>query len=315
MSGFENNLVNNLNALIRAAIHSPNYVTGTSGWTINKDGSAEFSNLTIRGTFYGLDFILNSQGLFFYNGVPALGNLIVSITPNAGTDTYGNAYPQGLMAQALILSNQSSAPLAVANASEFYSSIAGRPRYLSSVGIDAVLERSTINVAQWTQGNSTTPATVSAPIGYLAGEGNQNSEFEIEIDGVAITATSGTAQTLSFGLAVDGSILGGLFTMGAVFLPLSVSVGYTIRGRLTILTSGSSGTCIVTTDGQVSRQGVNAGSSTAPVPTVAVGGTSGGTTKAFDSTSNHTLQIMAYWGGLTAGQILTTYRTKLTRRD
>jgi hypothetical protein len=92
MSGFENNIVNALNELIRASMQSPNYVTGVSGWTINKDGSAEFSNLTIRGTFYGADFILNTNGLFFYNGVPALGNLILSITPSAGTDQFGNPY-------------------------------------------------------------------------------------------------------------------------------------------------------------------------------------------------------------------------------
>jgi hypothetical protein len=36
--------------LVRPAIHSPNYVAGTSGWSINRDGSAEFNNLTARGT-------------------------------------------------------------------------------------------------------------------------------------------------------------------------------------------------------------------------------------------------------------------------
>jgi hypothetical protein len=34
--------------LIRPAIQSPNYVPGVSGWTINRDGSAEFNNVTIR---------------------------------------------------------------------------------------------------------------------------------------------------------------------------------------------------------------------------------------------------------------------------
>lgn len=38
-------------ALVRPAIHSPNYVTGVSGWTINQDGTAEFLDLTIRGEF------------------------------------------------------------------------------------------------------------------------------------------------------------------------------------------------------------------------------------------------------------------------
>jgi len=97
MSGFENNVINNANALIRAAMHSPNYVTGVSGWTINKDGSAEFNNLSLRGTFNGNNWIMNADGLFFYNGPAATGNLSLAITnPNAsGIDQYGNVYSPG----------------------------------------------------------------------------------------------------------------------------------------------------------------------------------------------------------------------------
>jgi hypothetical protein len=36
-------------ALVRPAINSPDYVAGTSGWTINQDGSAEFNDVTVRG--------------------------------------------------------------------------------------------------------------------------------------------------------------------------------------------------------------------------------------------------------------------------
>jgi hypothetical protein len=97
MSGFENNIINAANALIRAAMHSPNYVAGVSGWTINKDGSAEFNNLNLRGTFTGTNWIMNADGLFFYNGTPALGNLNLAITNSnaSGIDTYGNAYTPG----------------------------------------------------------------------------------------------------------------------------------------------------------------------------------------------------------------------------
>lgn len=37
-------------ALVRAAIHSPDYVAGSTGWTINRDGTAEFNSITVRGT-------------------------------------------------------------------------------------------------------------------------------------------------------------------------------------------------------------------------------------------------------------------------
>lgn len=84
------------NFLVREQEQSPNYVPGVSGWVIKKDGSAEFNNLTIRGTFNGTDFVMDSSGLFFYNGTPEAGNLILALAPAAGSDQFGNNYSQGL---------------------------------------------------------------------------------------------------------------------------------------------------------------------------------------------------------------------------
>lgn len=50
MSGFTDSIVAGIGSLIRTFIKSPNFVTGVSGWSINKDGSAEFNNVTVRGT-------------------------------------------------------------------------------------------------------------------------------------------------------------------------------------------------------------------------------------------------------------------------
>jgi hypothetical protein len=75
--------------LILQAMRSPNYVAGVSGWSINKDGSAEFNNITIRGgSVLGGDVLL-------YNGTPAAGTLYLSLSQAGGTDPYGNTYPQG----------------------------------------------------------------------------------------------------------------------------------------------------------------------------------------------------------------------------
>lgn len=76
--------------LIRPAIQSPNFVTGSAGWAINQDGSAEFSNVVIRGSSQVGGAIL------FYDGAPALGNLVISIAQDAGTDSFGNSYPAGI---------------------------------------------------------------------------------------------------------------------------------------------------------------------------------------------------------------------------
>lgn len=99
MAGF-NNPLTGYTALRKPAIESPNYSAGSAGWTINQDGSAEFNNGTFRGTvtasvFEGTDYIQNSSGTFYYSGTPALGNLIASIAPAAGTDGFGNHYVSG----------------------------------------------------------------------------------------------------------------------------------------------------------------------------------------------------------------------------
>lgn len=75
--------------LQRAAIRSPNFVTGSTGWSVNQDGSAEFNNIVIRG-----GQIISGTALF-YSGPPALGNLVESIAAVGGTDVKGNLYLSG----------------------------------------------------------------------------------------------------------------------------------------------------------------------------------------------------------------------------
>jgi len=41
--------------LVREAIQSPNFVTAVSGWSVNKDGTAEFGDMIARGTVAAAD--------------------------------------------------------------------------------------------------------------------------------------------------------------------------------------------------------------------------------------------------------------------
>jgi hypothetical protein len=76
--------------LIRPALRSPDFVTGSTGWSINQDGSAEFNDITIRaGT------VISGTSLY-YTPSPGAGNLFMSLADAAGTDDYGNTYPKGL---------------------------------------------------------------------------------------------------------------------------------------------------------------------------------------------------------------------------
>jgi hypothetical protein len=52
---------------------------------------------TISGTtISGPDYVINSAGLFVYEGTPAAGNLIASLAATAGTDSHGNGYTGGV---------------------------------------------------------------------------------------------------------------------------------------------------------------------------------------------------------------------------
>lgn len=85
MSGFQHDIAGGQGNLIATSVQSPNFVTGSAGWQIRKDGSAEFNNGTFRG-------VITAGGIFFYTGTPALGNLpIFSVCPPGTTlDPFGN---------------------------------------------------------------------------------------------------------------------------------------------------------------------------------------------------------------------------------
>jgi hypothetical protein len=125
--GFSNPIVGGGGNLVYPSIHSPNFVAGASGWTIRRDGSAEFNNLTVRGTFNGTDYEINADGLFFYSGTPALGNLAASATNGLGSgfDSHGNAYVEGF---ACYLQTTLAAGLSLAGSLQLYkATVPGNP--------------------------------------------------------------------------------------------------------------------------------------------------------------------------------------------
>jgi hypothetical protein len=302
-------------ATIQAAtIVAANIATGTLTASLIAAGQvyAGFVDATV---IKALQYVASgSSGQFLaYTSTPATGNLDVSISPVSGTDSFGNTYAAGIEIQTggLTLDNQGSAPAAVTGASSFYSSTAGRPRYLNSQGNDSVLERSEVNVSQFTLGNSTTATDVSPTMNYKADEGNQSSEYEIEIMGVATGGLTASVQTLDFRLYIDGSNAGGGFTIGATLFSSTATNNqpfvYTVRYLVSILTTGAGGTIHIHGDGSMAATANKVTTDGADL-----GGDADGV--AFDTTSNHTLKIVAFWGGTSTGQQVKTYRTKLARR-
>lgn len=68
---FANPILGGDSNLIRQAIKSPNYAAATDGWTINKDGTAEFNNATVRGSVSAGSgtVLLNAGGLNIHSSV------------------------------------------------------------------------------------------------------------------------------------------------------------------------------------------------------------------------------------------------------
>lgn len=92
---FRNPIVGGI-TLIRAAIQSGNFRSGSTGWSIQQNGNAELNQVTVRGTFMGTDYEQNTKGLFWYSPTPGPGNLVAWWALTAGEDEYTNNYAAGL---------------------------------------------------------------------------------------------------------------------------------------------------------------------------------------------------------------------------
>jgi hypothetical protein len=190
-----------------AFLRSPNFLAGVSGWTINQDGSAEFNNLTIRGTFFGTDFVISALGVFFYSGVPALGNLIISITPAAGADDgQGNAFLAGVSVYN--------------NPSKFFAELTNGGLQVGSLaGLSLVTQAALFTMAQDALAAGTAPsAQIISPeasslpsIITLLG-GSQNGVRPAQ---VVITSPSSPPATKAM-LEVQGGVNGGLSVTGGI---------------------------------------------------------------------------------------------------
>lgn len=81
--GFENPLTGSGGVLVKAMIRSPDYVAGVSGWALKRDGSAEFSNATIRGSVDVIDASGSELKLETSGGFARM-----SLVPAPGIATY-----------------------------------------------------------------------------------------------------------------------------------------------------------------------------------------------------------------------------------
>lgn len=263
-------------------------------------------------TITGAQFIAygTTGEILIYSGTPASNNLIVAISGGAGADQFSTPFAEGVEIKmgGLILDNQASAPSSVSGANVFYSAAGGRPRFISSSGDSSVIERSIINVAQFVQNSgNTTPGTVSASTTYQPNEGNQSSEYELEISLLGTWGTT-TLNALILQLYVDGSPIGSAMHLGTA--GATAGHGFLVRGIF--------GLDILTATTALYYAHASLSDYTASVNDTQANSMNGGqlfSGVSFDITLSHTLQVYGWWAATSGGgQALTTYRTRITRR-
>ena len=88
--GFSNYLVTKTGYLVRTFIRSPDFAAGSAGWTVNKDGSAEFNSVVIRN-----GEVVGGSALY-YDPVPGPGTLVASVSATQFQDQYGNQVQAGV---------------------------------------------------------------------------------------------------------------------------------------------------------------------------------------------------------------------------
>jgi hypothetical protein len=251
-----------------------------------------------------------SGEILVYSGTPAAGNLIGSWSGASGTDAQGNGYPAGLgvLIGGLILENQGSAPAGTSGASTFYSSTAGRPRYLAASSQDSILELSEVNVGIQSIGNNTSPVIASASKTIAANAFSQSSELEIDCHMSGHSGTS-ASNTLNVALYADGLNTGAQFTMGATAFPaVNQTFDMWVSFRLSVQTGGSSGAAHITAVGNQANSSGNRN----PANSTVVGANLDAWP--VDLTASHLYQVYAWWGGAASGQAMNTYRTKFAIR-
>lgn len=174
--------------LVRPAVQSPNYAHGSAGWTVNQDGSAEFNNVTVRGTIVAGQFIGTGEGqeIVIYAGVPAANNVVASVCSANATDASGNALIAGATSYHEFASNNFQASSVGGGFVTFYKSATGMNSWLN-VGS---LEGSTLTTGSGTANILWSPGGLI--IGTLGIDANGVVQTPLAVN-AAITATAGTA--------------------------------------------------------------------------------------------------------------------------
>lgn len=328
-------------SLARAQIQSPNFITGSTGWVIRQDGSAEFNNVVIRG-----GVVVGGTALY-YSGTPAFGNLIASIAGTGGTDTFGNAYLAGVVGYTHVGGNysavQSGGSGTVALTGYYTASSAAGPWTLqgfietvageiqvvsnsaivlspggtsgtvgifTSASLGGGIPVSQINRSAISVGNSAAATDITNVWTIPAHDADNGAKYVLE---TFVTATTGatTAESLTLGVDIDGGFaFVPLATLGAAFNGAALSTTYGIPVRLIIVPGAGASA----SDAQITLEASVGDTSANRLATNSANMSGFSNTTAYSTGFTHSVALYAQWGGAGgAGQSAGTNWSEFTR--
>jgi hypothetical protein len=315
-------------------------------------------------TFNGTDFILNSNGMFFYNGTPALNNMILSIAQFNGTDALGNAYLSGFTSYTSGPTNDTAISIpANSNVIQWYKTTTGQAGPWTSVGQmgfpasnpaiiqtgvlfellgvnasginpvggtiiyssavnsvnamheimpsgnDRILDQSVTDQSQHANSGSASFLAVTALYTVTTSNASDSvaaTVYEIETWGNGTWGT--TAETLTFGLSINGATPIDQVTIGAALFAINTTFAWRVKYIVQVETTGVSGTVHVQCAGGIGATNANRLSSN----TCSIDGHADA--QAYNTTVQNTFQIKAAWGAAIASELITSFGSRFTRR-
>ncbi len=283
----------------------------------------------LGSSFSGTDFVINSNGIYFYAGTPGAGNPPIFFVTQSGTDPYGNTLPitQGTATYlsgtqtAVTLSGGDLGFLAGAFAANFnlsnitgFLQLTGQKTFTVSSTLTAQSPGGTVmppdlsltdNTVLSNANNGT--ALVTKAWSIPANDANVGTVYEVETD------FSGTFEAQAGGLTGDLNATalvmssGGLF--GGTWLAAGTAFTGTVKVRYRILTTGTAGTCDVFLSGSGGGQ-ANRSTGNANIGNINCLLTG----QAINTTVANTIGLYWDWAVPTAGQTVTVYGSTYTRK-
>jgi hypothetical protein len=289
---FNNPVLGGGNTLIRTSIHSPDYVAGVSGWTINKDGSAEFNDVDIRGTFTVVGTEDRYISLDILGGVP-----IIALHPGQPVPANGHTYYRGSI---FTVKNPGASNMTYLELEGPQVDLDGTGKivitgtltdgtppdiYLgpSSYGSGPISIRLEGNVEVVNGSLDVSGVIKNTGLGFINKVGNQdftNTTVLADVTGMSFTAEAGAVYKIECRFAIGGP------TAADVRLAWSVPAGAIMARNILAAAAG------VADNASTSMVNIRRGAATQQI-----GGTSGGVTNDFTGWWEDTILTMDVTGG------------------